>query len=200
MNMLSYKVGHYIQYVDIPARDRANILHSFMFLKEKTKPDGSYDRTKARMVDNGATQKEHMYDLISSSTVALSTVFLLFNIASHFRAHLASYDVKGAFLNAEFGPSDPAHYLRVNREVTEIWAEMDPSARAFIDRRGELMLKLDKFIYGLKQAPYKSVSANVRVTYNSRTTSACSSSTAVTTSASSPHTWMTYCKCPQART
>jgi hypothetical protein len=154
-NMLSYKVGHYVHFKDIPHEERGNILHSFMFLKEKEKPDGSYDKTKARMVGNGATQKEHMYDLISSSTVALSTVFLLFNLASHDKAFMASYDVKGAFLNARFGPKDPAHYLRVNKQVTEIWVDMDPSARPFVDSRGELMLRLDKFIYGLKQAPYK---------------------------------------------
>jgi hypothetical protein len=155
MNMLTYKVGHYIRFGDIPESERGNILHSFMFLKEKEKPDGSYDKTKARMVGNGATQKEHMYDLISSSTVALSTVFLLFNIASHFQAHLASYDVKGAFLNAKFGPSDPAHYLKVNKLITEQWIEMDPAAAEYVDKRGELLLKLDKFIYGLKQSPYK---------------------------------------------
>jgi hypothetical protein len=149
MNMLTYKVGHYCHFSDIPVGDRGNILHSFMFLKEKEKPDGSYDKTKARMVGNGANQKEHMYDLISSSTVALSTVFLLFNIASHFQAHLASYDVKGAFLNARFGPEDKAHYLKVNRQVSEQWIQM------YLDKRGELLLKLDKFIYGLKQSPYK---------------------------------------------
>jgi hypothetical protein len=50
LNMLSYKVGHYKLYKDIPERLRKNILHSFMFIKHKTKPDGSYDRTKARFV------------------------------------------------------------------------------------------------------------------------------------------------------
>ncbi len=155
MNMLTYKVGHHCHLKDVPLAELENILHSFMFLKEKTKPDGSYDKTKARMVGNGATQKDHMYDLISSSTVALATVFMLFNIASYHRTKMVSYDVKGAFLNAKFGPADPAHYLKVNKDVTRIWVEMDPSAAPYVDDRGELLLKLDRFIYGLKQAPYK---------------------------------------------
>lgn len=154
-NMLTYQVGHYIRYWDIPLEQRGNILQSFMFLKHKTRPDGSYDRTKARMVGNGANQKDHMYDLISSSTVALSTVFLMFNLASHYRAQMASYDVKGAFLNAQFGPDDVKTYIKINKDITTIWVEMDPSALPFVDSRGELLLELDKFIYGLKQAPYK---------------------------------------------
>eukprot|EP01034_Spumella_vulgaris_P029580 gene29580-36654_t len=155
MNMLTYKVGHYVNYKDLTSEQRRIILQSFMFLKHKTKPDGSYDRTKARMVGNGANQKEHMYDLISSSTVALSSVFLLFNLASYYKCDLCSYDVKGAFLNAEFGPNDVKTYIKVNKEITAIWVEMDPSALPFVDSRGELLLELDKFIYGLKQSPYK---------------------------------------------
>jgi hypothetical protein len=146
LNMLSYKVGHYKLYKDIPERLRKNILHSFMFIKHKTKPDGSYDRTKARFVGNGAHQKEHMYDLISSSTVALSTVFLLFNIASYYRAEMASYDVKGAFLNAKFGPDDPTTYLRINRDITKIWVSLDPTALPYVDGKGEMIIELDKFI------------------------------------------------------
>jgi hypothetical protein len=46
LNMLTYKVGHYKHYYDIPVELRGNILHSFMFLKHKTKPDGAYDKTK----------------------------------------------------------------------------------------------------------------------------------------------------------
>jgi hypothetical protein len=96
-----------------------------------------------------------MYDLISSSTVALSTVFLLFNIASYYCAELASYDVKGAFLNAKFGPDDPTTYLRINRDITKIWVSLDPTAQPYVDGKGEMIIELDKFIYGLKQSPYK---------------------------------------------
>jgi hypothetical protein len=154
-NMLQYKVGHYVNFKDIPKSKRSNILHSFMFLKHKETPDGKYDRTKARMVGNGANQKEHMYDLISSSTVALASVFLIMNIASMFRCILASFDIKGAFLNAKFGPKDETTYIRVSKEIAIIWIELDPTAAEFVDDRGELILELDKFIYGLKQSPYK---------------------------------------------
>lgn len=154
-NMLHYQVGHYIKFNDIPKDKRGNILQSFMFLKHKTTPDGLYDKTKARMVGNGATQKQHMYDLVSSSTVALSSVFLLCNLASYYRAKLTTYDIKGAFLHAEFGEKDEVTYIRVNKEIATLWVELDPSAADFVDERGTLLLELDKFIYGLKQSPLK---------------------------------------------
>jgi hypothetical protein len=126
-----------------------------MFLKHKTTPDGAYDKTKARLVGNGATQKEHMYDFISSSTVALSSVFLLFNIASKYKSLLATFDIKGAFLNAKFGEQDEVTYIRINKELTPLWLEQDPTAANYVDDTGCLTLQLDRFIYGLKQSPLK---------------------------------------------
>ena len=155
LNMLTYKVGHYVKYCDIPVNKRKNILRSFMFLKHKTTPDGIYERSKARLVGNGAHQKEHMYNLVSSSTVGLASVFLMFNLATMHRCKLTSYDVKGAFLHAEFGPDDEVTYIKINKEVAELWIEQDPSAAEFVDDRGELILELDRFIYGLKQSPLK---------------------------------------------
>jgi DNA repair ATPase RecN len=117
-NMLQYKVGHYVSIEDIPFGMRRNILSSFMFLKNKEDAQGMYTRTKARLVGNGANQKEHMYDLVSSATVGLVSVFLLLNVASFFRTMLCSFDIKGAFLNARFGISDVVTYIRLNRAVT----------------------------------------------------------------------------------
>eukprot|EP01032_Pedospumella_encystans_P021029 gene21029-23870_t len=154
-NMLQYRVGHYIRRADIPKDKLGNILQSFMFLKHKTLPDGTYDKTKARMVGNGATQKTHMYDMVSSSTVALASVFMLCNLASHMGANISTYDIKGAFLHAEFSDEDEVTYIRVNKEVTALWIEQDPSAAPFVDGQGTLLLELDKFIYGLKQSPLK---------------------------------------------
>jgi hypothetical protein len=107
------------------------------------------------MVGNGAHQGHHMYDLVSSSTVALSSVFLLLNIASFNRTKVTTYDIKGAFLHAKFGPKDEVTYIRVNKAITAIWVELEPAAKAFVDGRGTLLLELDKFIYGLKQSPLK---------------------------------------------
>jgi hypothetical protein len=154
-NMLQYKVGHYVAMEEIPHDKRRNIISSFMFLKHKEDAQGNYTRTKARLVGNGANQKSHMYDLVSSATVGLASVFMLLNIATFFVTMLCSFDIKGAFLNAKFGESDEVTYIKLNRAVTKIWLQIDPSAEPYVDSKGELLLELDKFIYGLKQSPRK---------------------------------------------
>lgn len=153
-NMLEYNVGKYIQFNDIPVQYRKNLVRSFMFLKDKVKANGEYDRTKARLVLNGKQQNIDTYDFISSSTVAIHSVMLLLNYASYKKAKLTSYDVKGAFLNATYNEDEPT-YMVIGKEIAEIWIQLDPTAESFINKNGELIVQLDKYIYGLKQAPIK---------------------------------------------
>ena len=154
-NMLHYQVGTYTRITDIPLDKRRHIIYSFMFLKDKYKPDGSFDKIKARMVGDGKHQNSKLYNMVSSSTVALSSVMLMLNIASKYNAKVASYDVGGAFLHAKLEEDDPDIYLKVTKDVANIWKDVDPSARDFLDDKGEITLKLDRFIYGLKQSSYK---------------------------------------------
>ena len=140
---------------NIPDNEKGNILQCFMFIKHKEKPDGTFDKTKARLVGDGLKQGEFMYDLISSATVALSSVFMMFNIASKYQCKLITFDIKGAFLHAKFTDKDVPTYIRVPKEVADIWIEMDREAARFQQRNGSLIMELDKFIYGLKQSPMK---------------------------------------------
>jgi hypothetical protein len=154
-NMISYHVGSYTNYYDIPRAQRKYILRSFMFLKMKSKPDGSFDKIKARLVADGKHQDESLYDLIASAMVSLKGVFLLFNIASYYGAILASIDITGAFLNAGFTAQDPTVHVMIDHVTAAQWAEIDPTCIPFLTHKGELILTLDKFLYGLKQSPLK---------------------------------------------
>ena len=93
--------------------------------------------------------------LIASAMVSLKGVFLLFNIASYYGAILASIDITGAFLNAGFTAQDPTVRMMIDRVTAAQWAELDPSCIPFLTHKGELILTLDKFLYGLKQSPLK---------------------------------------------
>jgi hypothetical protein len=79
LNVINYNVGHFTRRDEILPSSRKSILRAFMFLKHKTKPDGSYDKTKARLVANGGQKGQHTYDLISSSTIHTPSVMLLLN-------------------------------------------------------------------------------------------------------------------------
>jgi len=152
-NMIDYEVGHFVHRSDIPYQERKNIVHSFMFIKHKMTPNGEYERTKARLVANGAHQSDTTYDLIASATVALSAVFLLLNIACYLAAMMSVIDVKGAFLHAMVEKVHPNIYVIIAKEVAMIWTQIDPSVEKYLEPDGTLIMKLKKFIYGLKQSP-----------------------------------------------
>ena len=109
--MLQYHVGHHIRCVNIPKYKLRNILQSIMLVRHETLLDGSYDKTKVRMVRNGATQAARMYDMVSQSTVAL---------ASYLKTKVTTCDIKGAFLRASLGPKDEVTYIRLNKEITAL--------------------------------------------------------------------------------
>ena len=64
MNMINYRVGHYVRWEDIPYTEKANVIHALMFLKYKEKPNGDFDKCKARIVAKGNDQESHLYHLL----------------------------------------------------------------------------------------------------------------------------------------
>jgi len=68
---------------------------------------------------------------------------------------MVSYDIKGAFLNAVFTDEDEPTYVVIRKEVAELWSQLDPTSEPYRNKKGEFLLALDKFAYGLKQSPIK---------------------------------------------
>jgi hypothetical protein len=100
-NMIEYHVGHCIHIADLHHSMHRYILPSFMFLVNKYYPNGDFDKVKARLVGGGHRQQSWQYDDISSTTVNITSIFLLLNISSLTKGHLCTYDIKGAFLKRE---------------------------------------------------------------------------------------------------
>ena len=66
-------------------------------------------------------------------------------------------DIRGAFRNAEFTPADKPIYLKINKDVDLIdvvpyWILQDPFAAPYVSDNEELLLLLDRCLYGLKQS------------------------------------------------
>ena len=111
--MLDYKVEHYVRQVDLTYVQNQNILRSFMFTKQKYFPDGSKDKFKVRLVADGSQQRRHLYEFVSSATVSLQVVCLLFNIIVCCLLH--TVDIRGAFLTLNSQP--PIAYLSKNKLI-----------------------------------------------------------------------------------
>ena len=114
-----------------------------MFIKQKFFPDGTMDKLKARLVTNGSQQGRHFYDLVSSATVSLQVVYLLFNIESYYKCMLHTVGIRRAFLNGEFTSADKPIHLKINKNVVAYWILQDPQAGPDVSQQGELVLLLD---------------------------------------------------------
>ena len=62
-----------------------------------------------------------------------------------------SFDIGQAFLNAQM--SDRDVHIRLNREIAEIMVGIDERYREFLCKNGEMILRLNKALYGIVEAP-----------------------------------------------
>ena len=74
-----------------------------MFIKERFKPDGLFDKHKATLVAGGHQQDRKVYsdNKTSSPTVSTSAVFMVAAIAAKEKRDVATVDFTGAHLNAD---------------------------------------------------------------------------------------------------
>ena len=121
---------------------------SKLFIKVKTKPDGTFDRLKGRVVAGG--HRQLWVDDSSSPTVAWETFLLGAATAAQFEqeACLTVLDVPSAYLNAT--AKSPV-LMEVPAEVANILCELRPAWRRH-KINGRLTVKVLKALYGLRDS------------------------------------------------
>ena len=113
----------------------ANLIGSMMVLVIKRKQDGTIDKYKARLVCLGNQQESSSYDAIKSGTARSATVKLLISIQAKMGSTSMVLDVKGAYLKSQ-----------IREELNE---------QLYIMLPNKTIVKLKKYLYGLKQAGYE---------------------------------------------
>lgn len=123
---------------------------SKMFLKEKFKADGSFEKLKSRFVAGGHQQDRTIYDDLSSPAVSMTSLFIILAIAATEKRCVISVDVPGAYLNTDI---EKRVYMRIAKDIADIMVEMNPSKyRKCQLADGSIIVLLKKALYGCVEA------------------------------------------------
>ena len=117
----------------------SNLMNCHYVFDVKRLRDGTVEKFKARLVADGNTQKYGVdYDRIFATVVKTSTIRLALIIAAARDFNLTQIDIRQAYLQAEL----PEYlYMRV-----------PPGIPSFNEKRQPLVCRLNRSLYGLKQA------------------------------------------------
>ena len=141
--------------VPVSKYDELNVLKvvipSQMFLREKTLPNGDFEKMKARLVAGGHRQDRSIYTDTSSPTPNITSIFTVAALAADERRKVTTVDIGNAYLNAPMTGENPV-YMKLNKEISEILCNIDSSFREFKNSRHEIIVRLMKALYGCVQS------------------------------------------------
>jgi hypothetical protein len=117
---------------------KALMIHCFIIEKR----DG---RIKARAVADGRGQTHYSEEETYSPTVKLESIILQAFIDAYEGRHVATVDIKGAFLKAPV-PEELELVVKMTGEMAQMMCELDPELQC--DEHGVLYLQCEKALYG----------------------------------------------------
>ena len=117
----------------------SNTMHCHFVFDVKRKSNRAVEKFKARLVADGNTQKFGIdFDRIFSTVVKSSTIRLVLIVAAARDYNLSQIDIRQAYLQAELSE--------------DLYMRVPPSIPAFDEKGRPMVCKLNRTLYGLKQA------------------------------------------------
>ena len=142
-----------VSYEDISKKNKASIIPSHMFLKNKYDADtGTYERTKARLVAQGNRQKPNTYGQTASKMINTIIVFVILKMMAALDMEASTFDVPGAYLNSPRQHPEQL-FIKLSPTLTTLWLSIHPEHRSLV-YKGCLYCEIKKAIYGLKDAGF----------------------------------------------
>ena len=133
---------------------RKGIMNTFMFMKDKHDAQGNVTGFKGRLVGDGRSQDrdylKEVYGSTSSPTALPGSVMLIIALIAQRKMTVETADVASAFIRQNL---DDETYIRLSPAMASKWIRFKPEDAEFINRKSELILKLNKSLYGCVQSP-----------------------------------------------
>jgi hypothetical protein len=149
--------GYAVDIRSISKEARRGILNSFVFMKDKWKSNGVFDRWKARLVCNGSQQCiEKVGDTFAPTVNTISVNLILQALADAHefeRRRLASWDIAGAFITTKIPRGVEPIYVKLPKEIAAIWINERKDDKKFLLTDGCLVIRLTHYLYGLRESP-----------------------------------------------
>ena len=146
---------------DLKHKQRKQIIRSMMFLKDKYLPTGEFEKLKARLVALGNLQDRSLFgeEDTASPTVSLLSLLALVTKSHSEGRVFKTVDIPGAYLKADIGEAEVI--MKLDKLISHILVKVDPTVKPYLDERGEVLVKLNKALYGCVQSAlqwYKEIS------------------------------------------
>jgi hypothetical protein len=150
--MLKKGVWHGVHTKYLSAAQRRGIIRSSMFLKDKYLASGAFEKFKARLVAGGDQQDKDLYENLSSPCAATSSVLCVAAIAAAEERIVMTIDIGGAYLNVDLTKTGVIVLMRLDKIMTKVLVQLDPSYQEFVEENGTCVVQLDKALYGCVEA------------------------------------------------
>jgi hypothetical protein len=148
--MRTYEVFAPVDASKLTPRELGEAIPTVMLLIDKTFPDGTFDKTKGRFVIKGFKDRGDPGPT-DSPTVHRDLVMLTLHIFVSLGYAIIIFDVKAAFLEAPL--EGRTVYAYIDRDLADYVINLDKSLASGKLENGDLVVKLKKALYGLREAP-----------------------------------------------
>jgi Reverse transcriptase (RNA-dependent DNA polymerase) len=149
--LLTKQVFRPVYYHDLSEKQKKEAIRTTMTIDDKYKPDGSFDKLKARLVGMQYKWLTEMDSAdIHAPTVHIQHVLMMATIAASEKRDVRVIDVSGAFLNADV--QSIGQVIILEPEAAKIAAALQPEMKQYVRPNGTIYCILNKALYGTRTA------------------------------------------------
>jgi hypothetical protein len=135
---------------DLSPTKLKKVIRSLMFLKTMFDGLGRFEKIKARLCANGADQDRKLYENLSSPTAMMQSLLMVLTIGAREARKAAAMDIGGAYVEVIMTGEDVI--MELDPLLANMLAKIAPEVIPYIDKKGKLLGKLDKALYGCVQS------------------------------------------------